>query len=238
MLYRGSLHLVLVIWLCMILKKPGHRPGMPEPAGAYALWSGRTKRWQGVGLFSPSWGTCPHYHSHTDWNGAGQFEYSWGFVTVCTQYILFGHQLHNHMNCQLRGFIKSQYTCIGFGAFTLFTLSILFHIYSCPIHSSIPTPFPLSISHPLASLFPFSPLSPSLLYPTSLLARSLPLLLLFPPSLFLPFSLSLSPPPSFSGHSVWESNAEIVRSRRSRRRWDWDTMIMTYTRHHPLYATR
>ena len=162
----------------------------------------------------------------------------WSFVTVCTQYILFSHQLHNHMNRQLRGFIKSQYTCIGFGAFTLFTLSILFHIYSCLIHSSTPTPFPLSISHQLASLFPFSSLSPSLLYPTSLLAHSLPLLLLFPPSLFLPFSLSLSPPPSFSGHSVWESSAEIVRSRRSRRRWDWDTMIMTCIRHHPLYATR
>ena len=162
----------------------------------------------------------------------------WGFVTVCTQYILFGHQLHNHMNCQLRGFIKSQYTCIGFGTFTLFTLSILFHIYSCPIHSSTPTPFPLSISHPLASLFPFSPLSPSLLYPTSL-----PLLLLFPPSLLLllssfPFLFPSLPLLSFSGHSVWESSAEIVRSRRSMRRWDWDTMIMTYTRHHPLYATR
>ena len=121
---------------------------------------------------------------------------------MCTQYILFGHQLHNHMNRQLRGFIKSQYTCIGFGAFTLFTLSILFHIYSCPIHSSTPTPFPLSISHQLASLFPFSPLSPSLLYPTSLLAHSLPLLLLFPPSLLLPFFLSLSPPPSFSGQCL------------------------------------
>ena len=104
---------------------------------------------------------------------------------MCTQYMLFGHQLHNHMNRQLRGFIKSQYTCIGFGAFTLFTLSILFHIYSCPIHSSIPTPFPLSISHQLASLFPFPPLPhlssrPLSSPPLTLSSFSLPPLFSFP----------------------------------------------------------
>ena len=178
---------------------------MPEPAGAYALWSGKcqwnlliNKKMTGCWSLFPVLRYMPSlsFPHRLEWCWPVWIQ--WGFVTVCTQYILFSHQLHNHMNRQLRGFIKSQYTCIGFGTFTLFTLSILFHIYSCPIHSSIPTPFPLSISHQLASLFPFPPLPHLSSRPLS--SPPLTLSSFSPPPLF---SFPLSP--SFLLRTVFEN---------------------------------
>ena len=115
---------------------------------------------------------------------------------MCTQYILFGHQLHNHMNCQLRGFIKSQYTCIGFGAlpfspYLYFSTYIpapsiplppLLSLYPSPTNLLLSSPSPLS---PLPSFTP--PLFSPALFPSSysfLLLSSSPFL--FPSLPLLP----------------------------------------------------